>query len=424
MTDIALHIVDTGPKITTWSATTAYIVGNRVLTATGKRLYECITAGTSGASEPTGELADVTDGSAHWHYLCTQDYVGLAELTADYNAGTLSLDLVGSLEKHLIWVWDNGSTYSKWGMVFWTTIHSSLYHTEFSAPGPNNIPTDFVGAWDLAVGDSFVEQMATGALNADVNSGTSIAAFTHNFRAYYQILERVQVLNNINDPVIQWGKNTTALRNVIAENTATSRFTNTWNAAFRAVGDQVENCVFVDHCSSAGSYVFSDVNAGLTNCTVVSPSDITPDPTMILWGDVYNPATLNCTIMGWSNLTNPFPDEPAAPSGWTWTNLVTDMPTAVFAAGTLTNCKTGEPALTATNVFVQAATTGVLDFNLAAGSAPIDAGTTGGPADDIFGTTRDASPDIGAVEYVAAGGVAGLKSPGGMIVNVNRLLNM
>src|SRR5262245_27482960 len=51
-----------------WTASTAYIVGDRRSNAS--RSYQCITAGTSAASGgPNTTAADITDGTAHWTYL-------------------------------------------------------------------------------------------------------------------------------------------------------------------------------------------------------------------------------------------------------------------------------------------------------------------------------------------------------------------
>lgn len=52
---------------TAWAASTAYTVGQQV--NTGGNVYECITAGTSGASAPTGTGTSITDGTVTWTYL-------------------------------------------------------------------------------------------------------------------------------------------------------------------------------------------------------------------------------------------------------------------------------------------------------------------------------------------------------------------
>lgn len=51
-----------------WQALTPYLAGQTV-TNDGRKLYVCITAGTSAASGgPTGTSQNITDGSAHWRY--------------------------------------------------------------------------------------------------------------------------------------------------------------------------------------------------------------------------------------------------------------------------------------------------------------------------------------------------------------------
>jgi hypothetical protein len=59
-----IPVIDAAPP--TWTATTAYALGDNVTGTTG-RTYTCITAGTSAASiGPTTLVADITDGSVHW----------------------------------------------------------------------------------------------------------------------------------------------------------------------------------------------------------------------------------------------------------------------------------------------------------------------------------------------------------------------
>lgn len=52
----------------TWTANTAYTVGTVVFNGSA-RIYQCITAGTSGSTVPTGAPADQTDGTVVWKYL-------------------------------------------------------------------------------------------------------------------------------------------------------------------------------------------------------------------------------------------------------------------------------------------------------------------------------------------------------------------
>lgn len=70
-----------------------------------------------------------------------------------------------------------------------------------------------------------------------------------------------------------------------------------------------------------------------------------------------------------------------------------------------TDYTNGIGSLTASDQFNNASIGTSADFRLKAGADLIDAGGTGvGVTDDIEGNTRDASPDIGASEYVTAGG--------------------
>jgi len=56
-----------------WVASTAYVVGDKVVNDSGK-VYQCDTAGTSaGSGGPTGTGADISDNSARWDYVAAQD---------------------------------------------------------------------------------------------------------------------------------------------------------------------------------------------------------------------------------------------------------------------------------------------------------------------------------------------------------------
>ena len=56
-----------------WAASTAYVVGDKVVNDSGK-VYQCDTAGTSaGSGGPTGTGADISDNSARWDYVSAQD---------------------------------------------------------------------------------------------------------------------------------------------------------------------------------------------------------------------------------------------------------------------------------------------------------------------------------------------------------------
>lgn len=66
-----------------WTASTAYTVGQTIVpTSPNGRLYQCTTAGTSAATQPTWPTTDggtVTDGTAVW-----------TEMTPTFEAGTIT----------------------------------------------------------------------------------------------------------------------------------------------------------------------------------------------------------------------------------------------------------------------------------------------------------------------------------------------
>ncbi len=93
-------------SISSWVTLTAYALGDQV--TNGGKVYQCTTAGTSGATGPTGQGTTITDGSAVWRWLSNgspSTWVTLAKLQAgvysfegDYQAirRTLSQSLSGT----------------------------------------------------------------------------------------------------------------------------------------------------------------------------------------------------------------------------------------------------------------------------------------------------------------------------------------
>lgn len=80
----------------TWAATTAYVVGDRVVSDTPEKVYECTIAGTSGMTAPTGTGSAIVDGTVTWRFLgdgsASADAPALAEVAGPYAAvsGTLT----------------------------------------------------------------------------------------------------------------------------------------------------------------------------------------------------------------------------------------------------------------------------------------------------------------------------------------------
>ena len=89
ITAIRARISQTGMGV--WQASTAYVVGNRVLGPVGSssHVYECAAAGTTGGTGPSGTTSGQVDGSVTWNYV--------GEL-AGANVGTLKVELVSALE--------------------------------------------------------------------------------------------------------------------------------------------------------------------------------------------------------------------------------------------------------------------------------------------------------------------------------------
>lgn len=86
-----------------WAATTAYVLGDtREPTTANTYFYECVTAGTSGASEPTwptsGLGSTVVDGTAVWALVAkkhpiTEVKLALTEIGLDSATGGAALNL-------------------------------------------------------------------------------------------------------------------------------------------------------------------------------------------------------------------------------------------------------------------------------------------------------------------------------------------
>lgn len=70
-----------GPCGQTWQASTAYLIGHRVINS--GNVYVCVTNGTSNSSGgPTGTGTNISDGTAAWDYV--ENAVGVMELNNDY----------------------------------------------------------------------------------------------------------------------------------------------------------------------------------------------------------------------------------------------------------------------------------------------------------------------------------------------------
>ncbi len=64
-----------GTGVTAWASGTAYAVGDIRYNGSPRKLYQCITAGTSaGSGGPTTEADDITDNSVHWTWLFTKPF--------------------------------------------------------------------------------------------------------------------------------------------------------------------------------------------------------------------------------------------------------------------------------------------------------------------------------------------------------------
>ncbi|MCU6710080.1 hypothetical protein M6D81_15390 [Paenibacillus sp. J5C_2022] len=76
----------------TWAVSTAYLVGDYVKPTSGTTyIYKCVTAGTSGGSEPTWPTIDgdpVTDGSVEWETILVQKQPQAQEILGLANDGT------------------------------------------------------------------------------------------------------------------------------------------------------------------------------------------------------------------------------------------------------------------------------------------------------------------------------------------------
>jgi lysophospholipase L1-like esterase len=69
--------VSSGVCVLSWTAATAYNVEDVVVTTAGKK-YQCVTAGTSAASAPTATTATVTDNTVTWAFVDTGCSTGFA----------------------------------------------------------------------------------------------------------------------------------------------------------------------------------------------------------------------------------------------------------------------------------------------------------------------------------------------------------
>ena len=150
---------------------------------------------------------------------------------------------------------------------------------------------------------------------------------------------------------------------------------------------KVENCLFHDNSLSfAGAAMgFDDAKGTLTNCTFAQNSNTNSSDYYVSNLDINNStiAVNNCIFQSDDSGNEMI-------SGGT---LSYSLVNGGAGGDTYTN---GGSNSTSDPLFSDAASN---NFTLTSASPAVDAGTSGGPAEDILGVTRDGSPDMGCYEY-------------------------
>jgi hypothetical protein len=166
----------------------------------------------------------------------------------------------------------------------------------------------------------------------------------------------------------------------------------------------LRNTLVVQRYASANRVVDTAITAQFTNVTIVVPSDVTAatDGIRVQYGS--SAVIKNCAIFGCTNVGNQLPGGTRPPGGTTFTTCYTDV------ASPPTGCTT-VAYNTSTGSGFENISDATRDYRIKSTSAMLDVGTTDSTnaGIDIAGTARPSGSayDIGAWEYVAAGGGGG-----------------
>jgi len=413
---VDLHMVNKGPRVIDYpSYTYTPAIGDRVLTDIDE-FFECIavTGDTSG-TDPLASAIDgnghVVDGDVTWHYLCTQNYINLSEI--EPSIGTeIPIDFTdgGANDyKITIWFWDKGSYYGG-SVLAMAAINPNLpadrsQYLDFSVPGVNNKPGDFVGTWDLLhEGDSFVEMMKDEPLWPDASKGVVVgsSAIDRPFRACPDIflattMDRLQIVFDRRTNVPCRIKDLILHQADTWKNAAFKSWLTTYGSYFGRV--YAENLLVIEEDESDNN-IFNHARANQVwkNITFVSPSNRTYGRAQpFLFGSASGGTFDNIAFLGFGAIKL----FSGTGTGYTLTNCYTDSTSILDTGmGTETDCSTG--TIVIADQFIEPSSVATTpDFRTKTGAELIDNGTTG-TAEDSFGTTRT-SPDVGFFEYVSTG---------------------
>lgn len=264
-TEITYNICDGAA----WAASTAVVVGDRRLTASGN-LIDCVKAGTTGSTVPTFTVIDdeVTDNTAVWVYRVLQDYAKLSALVADINVG-ISNQLVTDDENWLIQIWH------KKNGAYAETVTSDFSFSEACDATRRVIIRPAVGeGWK----DGYVRGVDRLAYDENYGAAISVdgAVFAVNFTTntdFCEVHDLQMVTTNANAKGFKGSLSTNLISGCLAQQHAGIATT---VRVFEGQNVQIHNCIGVTLTTTAGAVFSCDLSSNVANCKAIFAGGGTP----------------------------------------------------------------------------------------------------------------------------------------------------
>lgn len=378
--------------VAAWQSSHAYTAGAGTLVANSGNAYVCITSGTSASSGgPTTTASDISDGTAHWQYLCAITYTSLATWASGI-PGTPSQPIIGLvLAGAAIAIPAAGSPY-------------------LSLSGHSTTPTNTITLSPFP-GYGIGADIFTGLQAAALSTTTAVcfvAPGSTTFAVnYFDITDANVVIDGLQFQDPNSASGCTLLKNEAGSSNFVLR-----NCIFDGYG-QASGASIIEHtdqCDVYNNIIVDRQPAGSTNPTVAISSgngdrfvnntirkingESGGTTTAVNWATSTGAIFRNNAIYGYAN-----PFGSGIGGSASADHNVTDASTFVSAGLTV---GTGNVvSTTAVNQFVNATT----DFRLKAGAACINAGisdiTDIPSGTDLTGRTRT-QWDAGAVSFFTA----------------------
>lgn len=386
-------------NLAAWPQNTALSLGAR--RSNGGNAYQVITAGTtanvSGAG-PTGTGSNITDGTVHWKYLSAIDYVSLQDWANNMPAT--------QGDNYLVQLWNNG--------LITTTTDVQFLSYQTDAAGFSTLITCAPGEGISSRRTSpLARNQANGVMFQAPSSGAAVFP-------YFFITTANTTISGIQyyDPQAATGN--TAFVLAADNNRMDGCLIDAWSILYTGNNNVgVANCLLINRetgtSGTAEWPVKWDTTASgayVVNCHCIQAGDGGPGAFVVHLNSTPGSGIVrNSSFFG---TTEPVMSQNVA-GAWVIDHCGFD----VSSANEFTSTTLGFPntdggnnlfSLTAANQFINTST----DFRLKSSSDFINAGTTDTTdipaANDIYGVLRPQGSawDIGAQEFVPAGGSGGL----------------